>query len=80
VSPPPSETVERDLIGAWMAMRASLAVGGLRRRLPVTAILSERAFNENAANGKPGWRPFLLTIGAVRDELFNAASAMGDGT
>jgi hypothetical protein len=61
-----------------MAMRASLAIGGLRRQLPVTAILSERPFSEAAARGKPGWQPFLLTVEAVRDELFDAASAIGD--
>ncbi len=63
-----------------MALRASLAIGGLRRRLPVTAILSERQFSEAAASGKPGWQPFLLTVEAVRDELFDAAIAIGDST
>ena len=61
-----------------MAMRASLAIGGLRRRLPVTVILSERPFSESAANGKTGWPPFLLTVDAVRDELFDAASAIAE--
>ena len=57
-----------------MAMRAALAIGGLRRRLPVTTILSERPFTEAAENGEPGWQPFLMTVGAVRDELFDVAS------
>ena len=63
-----------------MAMRASLAISGLRRRLPVTAILSERPFSEAAANGKPGWQPFLLTVEAVRDELFAAAGAIAESS
>lgn len=33
---------------------AAVAIGGLKRRLTVTAILSERPFNEDAASGKPG--------------------------
>jgi hypothetical protein len=57
-----------------MTMRAALAIGGLRRQLPVTTILSERPFSEAAANGEPGWEPFMMTIGAARDELFDAAS------
>jgi len=63
-----------------VAMRASLAIGGLRRLLPVTVILSERPFSEAAANGEPGWPQFLLTVEAVRDELFDAASAIGERT
>ena len=59
-----------------MAMRAAVAIGGLRRRLPVTAILSERPFNVDAAGGKPGWESFLLTVDAVREELFGAADAI----
>jgi hypothetical protein len=61
-----------------MAMRTALAIGGLWRQLPVTTILAQRPFSEDAANGKPGWEPFLLTVGAVRDELFETASAIGD--
>ena len=44
-----------------VAMRAALAIGGLRRQLPVTTILSERPFSEAAANGEPG-------LGAVYDD------------
>ena len=63
-----------------MSMRAALAIGGFQRRLPVTVILSERSFSADAANGKPGWEPFLLTVDAVRDELFDAANAIGAHT
>ena len=47
------------------AMRAD------RVSLPV---LPTRPFSEGAANGEPGWQPFLMTVGAVRDELFDVAS------
>lgn len=36
--------------------------------------LPTRPFSEGAANGEPGWQPFLMTVGAVRDELFDVAS------
>ena len=60
-----------------LSMRAALAIGGFKKRLPVTAILAERSFSNGAADGGPGWRPFLLTVDAARDELFDAAGAIG---
>ena len=54
------------------------AIGGLRRQLPVTVVLSERPFSEAAGNGKSGWPPFLLTVEAVREELLDAASAISE--
>jgi hypothetical protein len=61
-----------------MSMRVALAVAALRSRLPVTTILSERAFDADAANGMPGWQPFLQTIEAALTELTRVASAIAD--
>ena len=60
-----------------LSLRAALAIGGFKKRLPVTAILSERSFSDGAASREPGWESFLLTVDAVRDELFDAARAIG---
>jgi hypothetical protein len=61
-----------------MSMRAMLSVSGLRRWLPVTAILSGRGFNPDAANGRPDWPLFVSAIDAARDELFAVADGLHD--
>ncbi len=54
-------------------MRAGLALGGLRKRLLVTTILSERAFDPDAAGGRPHREDFGRTCDAARAELYAAA-------
>ena len=46
----------------------------MKADLVALAGLPTRPFSEGAANGEPGWQPFLMTVGAVRDELFDVAS------
>ena len=63
----PHETVYLDR-QRWM--RTGLAVGGLRKRLPKTAALSERPFSE-------GWTGMVEAVEEARQEIYGAGEVLG---
>jgi hypothetical protein len=56
-------------------MKTCLAVGGLRKRLPLTMGLTDRPFSDGSSDGWPG---FVEAVAAARKEIHEALELEGD--